>query len=389
MNFCAVISEFNPFHNGHQYLLKKAKEITNLPCVCLMSGDFVQRGEPAIVDKYTRAKSAISCGADAVIELPTVYSLSCAQSFAKGSIKILKELKCTHLVIGVTYANLDDYYELVKIKNTNIKAALKTELNNGENYSKALISVLKLKFKNCDKIFSDASNILALEYIEQIITQNAKMQIILVARTDKGYNSSKAINEYANATTIRGLLLNNKTSTALKYIPSSCSDQFNELPNTAKINDILFYNLRNQTAETLTNYYDYTEGLPYLISSAALSCPTYDQMITAAVCKRYRLARIKKLSIYPSLNMTKTNVEKIESGKIVAKLLAIKKQSKALINFFNKTYIKIIVSNNDYTKLNKTQSLSANIDLMASNLYSIANNKQFNNDIKVGTLFID
>ena len=353
-----------------------------------MSGNFVQRGEPAIVDKFSRAKCAINAGADAVLELPTIYALSAAQSFAEGSIKILKELGCTSLAIGVTYANLEDYYNLAKIKNQNMKQALNSGLDKGLSYSAALVQVLKTKYPNCEKIFSDASNVLALEYIEQVVAQKANFDVILIKRTDGGYSSNQIIDNYANATTLRNLIGQNKLSSIGKYLPTGAASQLNNLPNTQIIDSILFYNLRNTPPEELAGYYDYTEGLPYLISTNSRKCSNLAECIKASETKRYRTARIKKLCIYPSLNITKANVAKIAKGRIVARLLAIKKEQKDFISSFNNKYVKVIVSHADFSRLTSSQILSANIDLAATNLYSIACGTNYNSDITTGTLFI-
>lgn len=389
MNFCAIIAEFNPFHNGHEYLIKQAKKATGLPLMCLMSGDFVQRGEPALIDKYTRAKCAINAGADMVVQLPTIYSLASAQIFAKGAIRTLKELGCSHLVIGVTHCNLEDYYALAKIKNTNLKSAIASQLDNGTNYSKALISVLKTKYPNSDKIFTDASNILALEYIEQIINQKANIQIVLVNRTDGGYNATNAIKQFANASTIRSLIANKQLQQCAQYMPSNSLIQLDNISNINHIHNIFLYNLRNKTPEDLNCYYDYTEGLPYLISSSARESVTLEETIQKATNKRYRLARIKKLCLYPSLNITECNLNTIKKGKLVTKLLAIKRSQKHFISQFNQYYVRVIVSKTDYAKLSKAQTLCAQIDLDASNLYTLSNSKPYNNDIKTGTLFLD
>lgn len=389
MNFCAIIAEFNPFHNGHEYLIKQAKQATGLPLMCLMSGDFVQRGEPAIINKYTRAQCAINAGADMVVQLPTIYSLASAQIFAKGAIRTLKELGCSHLVIGVTHCNIQDYYALAKIKNTNLKNAIASQLDNGLNYSKALINVLKAKYPNSDKIFTDASNILALEYIEQILTQNANIKIVLVNRTDGGYNTTNVTKNYANATTLRSFLNAGNGNACKKYIPAHSQIQLNNIANTNNINNIVLYNLRNTPPTVLNAFYDYSEGLPYLISSSAREALTLEQTIEKATTKRYRSARIKKLCLYPTLNITEANLNTIKKGKLVTKLLAIKRNQKAFISQFNQKYVRVIVSNTDYAKLSKAQTICAQIDLNASNLYTLASGKPYNNDIITGTLFIN
>ena len=116
MKICAIICEFNPFHNGHQYLLSEAKKRTNADALlCIMSGNFVQRGEIAILDKYTRAKHAVECGADIVIELPTVFATSNAEIFASGAISILSKFpSVTHLAFGAEYADKTAFLETAK-----------------------------------------------------------------------------------------------------------------------------------------------------------------------------------------------------------------------------------------------------------------------------------
>ncbi len=387
-NFCAIISEFNPFHNGHKYIIGKAKELSGLPVVCLMSGNFVQRGEPAIVDKFSRAKCAIEAGADVVLELPTIYALSSAHNFAYGAVKILKELGCSQLVIGVTHTNLDDYYNLAKIKNQNMKSAIQAELDKGTSYSRSLINVLKTKYPNCEKIFTDASNILALEYIGQVINQKTGIKVSLVCRTDGGYNSTKISGNFANASLLRGFIGENRILQTKKYIPEPCSWQLDNLPNIDIINSIVFYNLRNKSPEELNKYYDYTEGLPYLISSASRKCANLDACITECETKRYRKARLKKLTLYPSLNITKDNVAKITRGRPIVRLLAIRKSQKAFLSQFNNKNIKVIISRSDFEHLTASQKLSAQIDLEATNLYSIACGTNYNSDITTGTLFV-
>ena len=107
MNFCGLVCEFNPFHNGHEYIIKEAKKQTEADVICLMSGNFVQRGTPAILDKYTRAKYAIKAGANAVLELPTIYACSNAENFATGAIRIFKALNIKYLAFGIENTNLE------------------------------------------------------------------------------------------------------------------------------------------------------------------------------------------------------------------------------------------------------------------------------------------
>ena len=388
MNYCAIIAEFNPFHNGHEYLIKKAKEL-DMPVMCLMSGNFVQRGEPAILDKYSRAVCAINAGADMVCELPCFYAISSAHNFAYGAIKTLKNLNCKTLVIGAKYTNLDDYFALANIKSASIKKALHSELERGINYSSALINVLKTKYTGSPEIFDDASNILALEYITQIIEQKANINVVLVERLDGGYSSSHSVNNFANATLIRKNIENNNMNKIKTFVPQYSYDLLKNQINKKSINDILFYNLRNMSSKQLKNLYDYSEGLPYLIETQSKIATNYNEFITLCTSKRYKTTRIKKLALYASLNITKSLAKKIIKNNNPVKLLAIKKSIKNMLPEFNKNVINMIVSINDLKSLSQDELYSVNLDLLASNLYSIAANKNYNNDITTGTIFVE
>lgn len=386
MDFCAIISEFNPFHNGHDYIIKSAKKTLKMPIMCLMSGNFVQRGEPAIVDKYNRSLCAIVSGADMVVEIPTIYSLSSAENFAKGAIKTLKDLGCTHLAIGVTFDNLEVYEKLAKIKNGNLSASMQAELDKGQNYSSSLITVLTSKYPESKSIFTDASNILALEYIHQIKLQKANIKVVLLKRTDGGYNSQKPTKKYANATLIRKLAQENKLADCKNYMPEFAFQNFKP-KNTSALENILLYCVRKKSTDELSRLYDYNEGLPYLISSAAKNNTTIVDAVSEACSKRYRQARIKKLFLYAALDITKEKYNKILKGKTCAKMLAINRDSKKYISQFNKNGIRVIVSKNDYGNLSAAQSISAQIDLDASNLYNLITKSKYNRDLTTGTIF--
>ena len=383
MKFCAIICEFNPFHNGHEYVIQQAKKQLGLPVVCLMSGNFVQRGEPAIFDKFERACDAINAGASAVIELPVAYALSSAENFAYGAIKILKNLKCATLVVGATQTNIDDYNKILDIDSTYIETALKTELDKGKNYGQMLTNVIINKCPSASKIFEDASNILALEYMRQIKKQNAKIDVLLVNRTDGGYNASKNSGNFANATTIRQMIAQNKSYS--NFVPAYC--KHTQTPNTTVVDALLLEKLRNIKPKQLEKYYDYAEGLPGLISNAAKTSKTIEELAEISCTKRYRKARIKKLCIYPAINLTKANFEKIKKAKPVAKVLAIKNDSKTLISQFNKNSTKVVASHSHTKNLSKAQQLSLEIDQNASNLYALATSKPHCYDLTTGTIF--
>ena len=186
MKFCGIICEFNPFHNGHEYLIKEAKKITGEGIVCLMSGNFVQRGEPAIQEKYERAEQAIMAGADAVLELPTIYACSNAENFAFGAIKTLTALGVKYLAFGVENAELETLQKIAKIKFENSEAfvsSFKNEIENGICYNTALKRAISKEFDDnieIEELLKKPNNILAIEYLTAMLKLNSKLTPIAI-----------------------------------------------------------------------------------------------------------------------------------------------------------------------------------------------------------------
>lgn len=392
MNFCGVICEFNPLHNGHEYLIKEAKKQTGCDIVCLMSGNFVQRGEPAFVGKYERAKNAISAGATAVLELPTIYACSNAENFAYGAVKILDALGADTLAFGVENADLELLEKIAKLKAENSASfteAFKNEIENGICYNTALKRAIAKEFGN-DKILEileKPNNILAVEYLTAIIKLDSKIKPVAIKRIDNGYYSENEKNEFLSASGIRKLVLQEKEYE--KYIPEYVKfDKYFDKICSFRFESLIIWNLRKMTPETLEKHYDYNEGIEYRIKEMANKYSTLDEIIDAIVTPRYRESRIKKLLIYPSLEITKKKVSLAKTTKPAVKVLAIAKSNKALLSSANKRKISLVVSNKDYENLTKQQKQIFDIDLNASNLYGVATQTQNNDDKKKGTLFV-
>ena len=392
MNFCGVICEFNPFHNGHNHLISKAKEITNSEIICLMSGNFVQRGIPAITNKFARAKHAIQAGANAVLELPTVFACSNAENFAMGAIKIFKALNINQIAFGIEKTNLDILKQIAKLKFENSKrfqTAFKNEIQNGINYNTALKRSIAttLHDDNIIDILNKPNNVLAVEYLTAILKQNANITPIAIERCDDGYESNKPNNEFLSASSIRELIYQNKDYK--KFIPkfANIEEIFDKSHiNTLEILTIL--KLRHSSAKDLSKYYDYNEGIEYRIKEMADKFSTLDEIKENVATPRYRIARINKLLLYPLLEITKSVVETAIKSKPAVKVLAINKQNMSLLKTHNKNKITLIATNKDYNSLSKAQKQITNIDLNASNIYSTITGHKNNEDKKIGTMFL-
>ena len=392
MQLCGIICEFNPFHNGHKYLIEQAKKLTGEKIVCLMSGNFVQRGEPAFQEKYQRAKNAIFCRADVVLELPTIYACSNAENFAYGSIKTLKALNVKHLAFGIENTTLEILQRIADIKYKNsisFQNSFKNEIENGINYNTALKRAIakEANYENITEILEKPNNILAIEYLTAIKKLNANITPIAIQRVDNGYNSNIELNSYLSASGIREKLLGGGDIS--KFIPqeASISEYFNE---THKIifNTLSIYTIRNKKPTELEKCYDYNEGIEYRIKKLANQTSYLDDLINLVATPRYRVARVKKLLLYPLLNITKQLVELAKKSKPVSKVLAIKKSNKDFLSSINKKKICLITTNKDYENLPASCKKVIDVDLSASSLYCAITNKQNNNDKKTGVLFL-
>ena len=392
MDFCGVICEFNPFHNGHLYFLSQVKKQTDSKIICLMSGNFVQRGEPAIEDKYNRAKKAIQAGAHAVYELPTIFACSNAENFAYGAIKILKALNVKQIAFGVTETDLETLQKIAQIKFDNsveFQNCFKNEIENGINYNTALKRAIakQIDSPNISKILACPNNILAIEYLTAILKLDAKISPIAIERIDNGYYSQKENGKYLSASSIREKLNNGED--VARFLPEFAGlNSFFDSNCMNKFQSIMLYKLRSTKAEELSKCYDYTEGIEYRIKRISDQYSNINDIVAGVTTPRFKSSRVNKLLLYPLLEITKTKVKMAAKTKPAIKLLAINKKEKQLLSTYNKKQISIIVTNDDYNSLTISQKKIADIDLAASNLYGVITNKQNNNDKKTGALFI-
>ena len=222
MKACGIVAEYNPLHTGHVYQMNKARQISQADCIIVvMSGNFVQRGEPAVIDKYARTRAALKAGADIVFELPVYYALSSAENFAKGSVLTLNEMKAASICFGAETDNADC---LTKISHAIIsespeyKAILNKALAEGLSYPAARQTALLEYLPECKDIISGSNNILAIEYIKSILGNNLNMTYYPVLREGAGYNDDTDNAEFASAFGIRKMLMSDEHDRLKTYL---------------------------------------------------------------------------------------------------------------------------------------------------------------------------
>ncbi len=389
-NVVAIIGEYNPFHNGHAYHLQKTKEITNADCViAIVSGSFVQRGNVSLIDKWSKADMALSNGVDLVIELPTVYSISSAENFAYGAIKILNSLKVVDtLSFGSEFCDLD---VLEKIADTLIeepsefKTLLEHELSKGVSFPKARENALLMYLNDIRKyanILSSPNNILAIEYLKALKRTKSKIKPMAIKRINVGYNDLGTKNNFASATAIRQKIIANTPAGLSKLMPSkSYKILYNSIQKGHYVKDItafekqILYVLRKMSTEEIANLPDVSEGLENSIKNAADSCNTINEFMNIVKTKRYTATRIQRILLYALLGITKDDMKNSYKVQPYIRVLGMSEKGKELLStmsrFRNK--LNVITSVKKYVDSNPNKELlnMLNIDINATNIYTL------------------
>lgn len=388
----AVISEYNPFHNGHLYHLQKSKKMIDPDySICIMSGNFCQRGDTSIMDKWSKTDAALKCGFDLVIELPVVYSISSAENFAEGALKILEAFDDVTLSFGSECGNLDTLNNIADVLYNEPKeyqTILAHELSKGLSYPKARENALLIYLNDVRKyanVLSNPNNILGIEYLKAIKKLKSNVIPFTIKRIDEGYNSLKVKDRLASATAIRNLVKSNED--VKKFMPTPSFNILLENINNGKIlNDIsvfekeIIYTLRKMSLSEIAELQDVTEGLENAIKQAANTCNTLEDLINSIKSKRYTRSRIQRILLYSILNITKKDIKNSYKTKPYVRILGASKRGKYLLSRLNNPKYPVITSVKKFMDNNNNKILKSMIekDILASNIYTLG----YKNDSK-------
>ncbi len=298
MKTAGIIAEYNPFHNGHKYHIQQTKKLTNAEgIIVVISGSFVQRGEYAICNKWSRAEMALLGGADLVAELPCVYSCQSAEYFAKGAVSILEGLKCEYLSFGTEAENIEDLTKIadfLKNPDQNFEGSLINNLQMGASYPRALADALD------NNTINTPNNILAVEYLKHI----KNMKPVAVKRRGSqhdGKGSASDIRHKISKYESIDFLIPNESLEILKNTPLADPKTFESL---------VLYKLRTMSAEQLKNTPYVSEGLENRIIEYCHKYSTLDEVYNSIKTKRYTMARIRRIFTNALLDITKDDITK-------------------------------------------------------------------------------
>ena len=404
-NVLGIVAEYNPFHNGHLYHIENAKSKTNCDyVVAIISGNFTQRGDTSIVNKWEKAKMALNNGVDLVIELPTIYSISSAENFAYGAIKILNELGIVNYIsFGMEQDDLtilDNIANVLYNEPKDYQDLLKKELKNGVTYAKGIENALCkfLKDDNYKNILNGSNNILAIEYLKSLKRMKSKIIPIGIKREKVFYNSRKIADEYASATGIRYLLEQRQIKEVSKLVPNSSFNTLIDNIQNGQCNINIFnfskeimYKLRSMSVRDISNLPEVSEGLEYLIKESSEKTNSLLDVINNIKSKRYTQTRIQRILLYALLGINKSDMEMSKKIKPYVRILGFNDNGKKLLSkISNKT--KVITSVKDFENNNKNIRLKRmlDIDKYATDIYTLgySNNSISNLDYTNGLIII-
>ena len=331
--------------------MHKAREITGADAVvCIMSGNFVQRGENAIFDKFTRAKAVIEAGADAVVELPTIYSLQSAEYFSYGSVQIADNIGCTHLCFGSESGDLKD---LISIEDTD---SFKTSMSSGASYGNSL-----------QRFNGEPNNLLGCEYLKALDLLNSEIIPSTVKRSDR----------FSSASKIRAEI---KAGNAVKEMyPISLDPIFFD-----SFFEIIKYRILCSTPEELNTICGVNEGLEHKLKSEIYCSNSIGELIQNVKSKRYTYSRISRILCCVMLNITKRKLRLLLNDPPKVKMLAVNKDSVRLLSELNNYYISPI----DASKYGESTEISSKTNILSTEIYSTFNSMLGNEDYTIGLMKI-
>lgn len=385
-----IIGEYNPFHNGHLYHIAKSKQETGAEyVVCIISGSFVQRGNTSIVNKWAKAKMALANGADLVIELPTVYSISSAENFAEGAIKILNSLKVVDIIsFGMEASDIAILNNIANVLYTEPKeytTILSHELKKGNSYPKARENALMMYLNDIKKyanVLSGSNNILAIEYLKALKRTKSSMMPLGIQRKKVLYNDEYMVDDFASATAIRKMLMTRQFEDIRKAVPKASYRILGEelkqghyVIDLAKFEKEILYTLRKMTQEEIADLPDVSEGLDVSIKNAANSCNTLEELINIIKSKRFTQTRIQRILLYALLGINKKQMNVSKKIEPYVRILGFNDKGKELISEASRRNQKldIVTSVKKYmdTVANKNLKEMLQRDIFATNVYTL------------------
>ncbi|MDX9917015.1 MAG: nucleotidyltransferase [Gudongella sp.] len=405
MKVAGLITEYNPFHLGHKLHIERSKELSGAShTVCVMSSSFVQRGSPAIVDKWSRAKMAIESGIDLVIELPFVYSVQTAELFALGAVRILEAINIvTHLTFGSEEGEIEPLKaisDLLGSEPESYKTRLREYLSEGMSFAQARSNaVADLLYLNCStrrtisEIIASPNNILGIEYLKGLNKLNSSIIPVTFKRMGHGYRDKNFDLGLASATAIRRLLIDGKFAEVEKLVPKESFDSlmdfldqqgsFNTMNNYSKL---ARYAVLMKTAKDISKYFDVEDGFENRLVNFAKRDLNTEELVRSLNSKRYTSSRVRRLLTHLMMEIDRDFINMVYNTPVeFIRVLGISNKGFELLNEINKQSDVFVINKFAKTpsELSDVSKMILEKEIQATNLYYLGLNggkSDFNKD---------
>lgn len=390
MKTVGLITEYNPFHNGHAYHIEKAKMLTGADrVIVVMSGDFVQRGAPAVMPKHLRAESALLSGASLIIELPVCFATGSAEYFAQGSISLLNRLGCIDSIcFGSECGNLHLLKEIAQIladEPIEYQAALKQALKEGASFPAARQEALNIYSDKYSEILASPNNILGIEYLKALAKIHSKMEPFTIKRIGAGYHDMDIDGQFSSATAIRSDIYQladvNSSSESLPLthiqtqVPSSCHELMKKNYQTrypVKADDfslLLKAKLLSETAGSLSHYLDMSPELANRILRLRNDYLSFEQFCDLLKTKELTRSRISRSFIHVLLGITNDWLTAMKAPAPYARILGFRRDHADLLGILKRTSDIPLITSPARAVLADTAYQILELDIYASDLY--------------------
>lgn len=380
MKISGIICEYNPFHNGHLYHIRETRKNGTTHIAAVMSGNFVQRGDTAYMDKLERARLAVRSGADLVIELPVQYSLSSAEKFAEGAVYLLDSLGVVdEISFGSECGSVEKLFEAmetIELTASLHEKDIRQIMEKGYTYPRALSSVINGKSPEIAGIITSPNNMLAIEYLRALKKFDSSVKPFTIRRAYASHDGITHENGFASASFMREQLAEfNDASAISEYTTPLWADAIaNAIRNgtTAsmqRLERIMLYKLRSTTAEEIEGISDVGQGLENRIYGARMA-GSLEELLFTVKTKRYTMSRIRRIMLCLLLGITKDDMKQLPA---YGRILAFNERGKEILaKAKNSTKIPFSTSIAKLSQLNETAERFAELEIRASDVYGLA-----------------
>lgn len=367
-----IVAEFNPFHNGHKYIIDCAKADGHTLCA-VISGNFVQRGDSAIISKFERARQCLLNGVDIVCELQCPWSMSTAQNFAYGAVSQLNALGVNVIYFG---SESGDINSLIKatgfLYSDGFEAKIKERLKNGETFAKVRQDLLSEYDPQLGTLLSGSNDTLGIEYIAAANRINTNIKFVAVKRRGAMHNDTMSAGDYSTATLLREAIHSGSIASCESYVPNSAFEILKDadISDISKLERPILSKLRTMTEADFSRLPDISEGLDKLLFNSVRNATTLDELYSLLKSKRYTLARLRRVVLAAYLDIDNSYFRKKPP---YVRILGFKGDSIARIN--KNDSVPIITKVSQIEKLSEYAKKVFETECRATDLYGLTFDK--------------